>query len=226
MAALLPIFPLESVLLPGLPLPLHIFEPRYRALVADVSAEGIERCFGVVALQHGFEVESGPEPDGQPLSLAAIGTVAEIVEIESYDDGRSDLLTIGSRRFRILGIDRGRSYLRAEVEWLEESDGDVRPGLTGAARELCGLYVRALARLARREANDDPLATDPLRLSYQVAAQLRLPNSERQELLEAATAADRLAHGMHLLRREIALITQTRSIPVSPRALQVDASSN
>ena len=181
---------------------------------------------GVETIQPGAGIESPAGPGGPARSLAAVGTVAEIVEVEPYEDGRSDLLTIGSRRFRILAINRDLSYLRAEIEWLDESDGEIRPGLTAAARELCGLYLRALARLARREVTEDVLAADPLRLSYQVAAQLRLPNSERQQLLEATTAADRLGYGLHLLRREIALITQTRSIPVSPRVLQVDASDN
>ncbi|MBV9594856.1 MAG: LON peptidase substrate-binding domain-containing protein [Actinobacteria bacterium] len=222
MAALVPLFPLETVLLPGLPLPLHIFEPRYRELVRDVSAEGRDRCFGVIAVLAGSEVASARTDP----SVASVGTLAEIVELEPHDDGRFDLLTIGSRRFRVIAFDRARSYLQAEVEWLEERDGEGPEHVPDVVSRLCVLYVRAVAGLGRRSLADDSLPADVLRLSYQVAAHLRLPNGERQQLLEAATAHERLARCQRLLRRELALLAGTRSLPVPPRALQLDATSN
>jgi Lon protease-like protein len=224
-AELLPIFPLESVLVPGLPLPLHIFEPRYRQLVTDVCEPGGRRAFGVVALLRGREV--GADTAHALDNLAGVGTVAEIIEIGRHPDGRAELLTVGSRRFRLIELDHDKPYLQAKIEFLEESDGHPDPELVRVAAQLCTKYVHLLAGVAQLDApEDDPLAADPLRLSYQIAANLRLPNDERQRLLEAASAADRLVDGMRLLRRELTLLTQTRSIPIPPRAFQVDASSN
>jgi len=225
MADLVPIFPLDIVLLPGAPLPLHIFEPRYRELIADVCAPGGARAFGVVALKDG-----GPPDQGghvREVGLSAIGTLAEVIEVEPYPDGRSDLLTIGSRRFHLLDLDAtSKNYLRALVEWLPEDDGDIAAEHLAAARALCDRYGRALAALSGREAPEDKLADDPLRLSYQVAARLRLPTADRQRLLEAETAAARLLAAMHLLRRETTLLMHTKTVPISTHVLGVSATSN
>jgi Lon protease-like protein len=251
---LLPIFPLDSVLLPGAPLPLHIFEPRYRELVADVWLEhgrDNERGgFGIVAFAHpgiGGEVRGpgrqhrAPEPEpaeyfesdsdydiGEaPANLAGVGTFASIIEVEAHEDGRSNLLTIGRRRFRLLELEpTGKPYLRAQVDWLPEDHGPVSDALAEAARSRCARYLRELAQLAGRELPDVTFADDPMALSYQLAGRMRLPNNERQGLLEAATAAERLRTTLRLLRREIVLMTQTRSVPVSPGLLQSEAWPN
>jgi Lon protease-like protein len=237
MAPVLPIFPLDTVLLPGLALPLHIFEPRYRQLVTDVQQASDSPGFGVVAVRRDSladaiePAEAGSSAERAALehdpALAAVGTLAEIIEVEPYEDGRSDLLTIGSRRFRVLDLSPvGKPYLQATVEWLPEEDGDSTPALLDAARTLCGRYVATMGRLSGREFSATDYADDPLRLSYQVAAQLRLPNVERQRLLEATTAAKRLRAAIGLLRREITLISGTRSVPVAPGLVQLDASPN
>jgi uncharacterized protein len=249
---LLPIFPLDSVLLPGAPLPLHIFEPRYRELVADVWLEhgrDNERGgFGIVALAHpgiGGEVRGpgrqhrAPDPadhadrvlgddiEEAPANLAGVGTFASIIEVEAQADGRSNLLTIGRRRFRVLELEpTGKPYLRAQVDWLPEDHGTVSEALAEAARSRCARYLHELAQLAGRELPDVTFATDPLALSYQLAGRMRLPNNERQGLLEAATAAERLRTTLRLLRREIVLMTRTRSVPVSPGLLQSEAWPN
>jgi Lon protease-like protein len=232
MAPVLPIFPLDTVLLPGLALPMHIFEPRYRQLLTDVQAGPDSPGFGILALKRDAAPTGSDRPPtaagpGSLSSLEAVGTLAEIVEVEPYDDGRSDLLTIGSRRFRVVALDPGsKPYLQATIEWLPEEDGDSTPALLDAARTLCARYVTTMGRLAGRDLSDTEYADDPLRLSYQVAAQLRLPNAERQVLLEATTAARRLRGAIGLLRREITLISGTRSVPVSPGLVQLDASPN
>ncbi len=208
----MPIFPLQFVLLPGMPLPLHIFEPRYRQLVADVTAEGQPACFGVVALRHGRETE-------HEVDIADVGTVAEIVEREPYPDGRVDLLTVGTRRFRVLAVHQGLApYLCAEIEWLTEEFGSIDAALLGTVRRDCREYLNRLADLGVQ--TDDELSHDPLKLSYEVATRLQLPMTERVRLLAADTVADRLRAECGLLRREIALLTATHAIPVSAQSFR------
>jgi hypothetical protein len=271
--AIVPLFPLSHVLLPGMPLPLHIFEQRYRDLVADLVPEvdtdvGPEQrgesragassagaAFGVVALRSGTEAHhprlrasdgntvfgaaDGPDgsdpadaPDGSggpvaPLpDVEAVGTMAEIIELEPNDDGTSDLLSVGSRRFRILSLlVEGKSYLRGEVEFLDEEDGLLDRGQDLRARELLDVYDGMLTRLAGR-ATGAELPTDANNLSYQIAARIPLPPADRQMLLCADTAAERLDRAARLLRREIALLGGTRSIAVSPSVLRIATGVN
>ena len=113
----LPLFPLHTVLCPGVALPLHIFEERYRAMVARCLDTG--RPFGVVLIRDGREVGGGP------TSIATVGTIAEIREAGKFADGRYELLVVGARRFRIESVTVGREpYLVGDVEVLDEEVGD------------------------------------------------------------------------------------------------------
>jgi Lon protease-like protein len=220
-ADVLPLFPLSHVLLPGMPLPLHIFEPRYRRLLEDVRSADSYGSFGVIALRSGSEV--GPNAE---LDLAEVGTVAEIIEAQPYPDGASDLLTIGSRRFRVHALlSDGTPYLRAEVEWLEERDGDVDDAHALLARRLYLSLCNELGELTGR-ARDDELPSDANLLSYHLAGQLPLRAEDRQVLLAEPTAADRLRAEIGLLRRELRLIQSTRSIAIAPSVLRIVASPN
>ena len=213
----IPVFPLDHVLLPGLPLPLHIFEPRYRQMLVDLDTPNA--AFGIVALHGGTETSTD-------VDLAEIGTLAEILEKEPYPDGSCDLLTIGSRRFRIIEVDRSsKPYLQAEVEWLSEDDGELPADLVPVATALFGRYSHVLAELSSRD-RDTELADDPLRLSYEIAARVQLPVAQRQRLLAMSSAAERLAACLVLMRREITLIEQTHSIPVAMQALRIVPGSN
>jgi hypothetical protein len=248
---LLPIFPLDSVLLPGAPMPLHIFEPRYRELLADVwgahDQAPRQAGFGIISVtragqdrdvrgpgRHQHRTDGGDPAGGEHVTatgatndLALVGTFASIVEVEPYADGRSDLLTIGSRRFRVVEIEpTGKPYLRAQVEWLAEEHGGVSESLADAARTRCTRYLLELAEIAGRDLPAVSFASDPVTLSYQVAGRMRLSNSERQGLLEAATAAQRLLMALRLLRREIVLLDRTRSVPVSPGLLKLETRPN
>jgi uncharacterized protein len=209
-----PLFPLDVVLFPGRPLPLHIFEPRYRRLVADVTASNGRRSFGIVA------VGAGRVP------VAEVGTIAEILSRQPYPDGRSDLLTVGSRRFRIESLDPdSRLYLQGEVEWLEEVDGDVAADTLQTATRLMDVYAALLSRIA----GDQPeqfLPEDALRASYEIAGRLHLGLAERQELLAAGSAAERLTMEIALLRREVRLVAATRAVPVPASALRVTPGAN
>lgn len=227
---MIPLFPLNHVLLPGMPLPLHIFEQRYRDLLADVTAtRGTATrgtaSFGVVALRSGTEAIT-PHTRNSGPDVERVGTIAEILELEPNPNGTFELLSVGSRRFRVVAlVPDGKPYLRAEVEYLGERDGDIEPADLARARELFTLYVAILARLGGRLA-DDELPSDANRLSYQIAARLPLPPAERQALLSDATAADRLHRVAGSLRRELALLQRTRSVAVSPAVLRMLTGAN
>jgi Lon protease-like protein len=114
----LPLFPLNTVLCPGIALPLHIFEERYRAMVRHCLET--TSPFGVVLIREGREVGAGV------VSFTGIGTIAEIRDAGTYEDGRYDLLVVGTRRFEIRQVLSGkRPYLVAEVDVLDEAVGDV-----------------------------------------------------------------------------------------------------
>jgi Lon protease-like protein len=143
----IPLFPLHAVLAPGSPLPLHIFEPRYRALVADCLAAGAP--FGVVCLSAGREVGAGS------VAFAAVGTLAEIREVSRYADGRYDIVTVGTSRFRLSGVVADRKpYLVGIGELLPEIAGD-EERTARLARRVRSRFVRYLELLQPEEDEDD-----------------------------------------------------------------------
>lgn len=225
MAEVIPLFPLSHVLLPGMPLPLHVFEERYRQLLTDISDAPGGARFGVVALRSGSEARTGWTRDDGP-DVEPIGTLAEILEVEPRNDGTSDVLSVGSRRFHIAQLmPTGKPYLRAAVEFLDERDGSLTEAQTALARDLLELYDAILVRLAGR-ATGSELPDDAGSLAYQIAARLPLPPDERQRLLVLDTTAERLQELAALLRREIALLRGTRSIAVSPAVLRIASAAN
>lgn len=225
MGEVIPIFPLSSVLLPGMPLPLHIFEERYRQLITDIAAAPGGGRFGVVVLRSGSEVLSLDGTGGLP-DLAAIGTVAEILEVRAQEDGTSDVLSVGSRRFRIEAlISDGRPYLRARIQYLEEADGALDAEQVAIARGLITAYDQMLTRLAGRPTGGE-LPADPTQIGYHIGARLPLLPEDRQSLLEIATTAERFARLNRLLRREIALLRRTRTIAVAPAVIRLAAGLN
>ena len=207
----LPLFPLGTVLFPGLVLPLHIFEERYRALVRDLvgAPEGSPRRFGVVAIRLGREVGT----DGI-AALYEIGCTAELRTVEAYDDGRFDIVTIGGQRFRLRTVDRSGPYVQAEVQLLEETPGSNVNDLAAAARTLFSGYQRRLRGLqGEPDADLAGLPDDPLVLSYLVAASMILDLGDKQRLLGAPDAAARLRLETALLRRENGILDPLPSLP-------------
>lgn len=221
-----PLFPLNHVLLPGMPLPLHIFEQRYRDLLTDIADAPTGPVFGVVALKTGTEAMTPHVQHGVAPEVESVGTLAEILEIETADDGTSDLLAVGSRRFRLLQLlPTGKPYLRGEVEYLDEPDGALTPQLEQRARDLIDVFDSMLVKLAGRPTGPE-LPKDANQLSFQLAARLPLGPAERQQLLADDDTAVRLQRVARLLRREIALLQGTRSIAVSPAVLRMGAGTN
>ena len=172
MAALIPLFPLDVVLLPSTPLPLHIFEPRYKEMVAECLAQN--RTFGVVrALEQG---------------LADVGCTAEIVTIvKEYPDGQLDLVAEGRKRFEIVGVNQERSFLQAEVMMIEDEPG--APAQEDAARAV-ELHSELLAIAGAKQ---DLSAADPALLSFYLAGSLPLDLDFKQKLLSLRSEGARLS---------------------------------
>lgn len=203
-----PLFPLGTVLFPGLLLPLHVFEDRYLALVRDVVARPEQaRAFGVVAIREGREVGA----DGI-RALYDVGCLAQLRRIEPYDDGRFDIVTTGGRRFRIDALDVAdeRPYLTAQVELLDEPVGDAPAAL---ARSVGAVFEAYRTTLTGGRTPGEDLPEDPTVLSYLVAAAAILDLSHKQELLAAPDTTTRLRRELALLRREAVLLRLLPSLP-------------
>ncbi|HEU4424512.1 MAG TPA: LON peptidase substrate-binding domain-containing protein [Pilimelia sp.] len=254
MASRLPLFPLGTVLFPGLVLPLHIFEDRYRELVRYLMAlpDGTPREFGVVAIRRGWETQpagpreqsagpgeqpagsgdhpaaSGEQPPGEAaLILHEVGCTAELRQVTEHPDGRYDIVTVGRRRFRIAGIDgRAAPYLTADVEWLPEPPGEQETADRLAPRVLA--MFRHYLALLRPEAADiaEQLPEDATVLSHLIAATAALSIDDRQRLLAAADTATRLRAELRLLSREAALLRRVRAVPVPLAELASPSSPN
>ena len=223
-AEVIPVFPLSHVLLPGLPLPLHIFEPRYRQLLDDIRGPSGLGSFGVVALRHGGEVGDSPRPD-----VAEVGTVAEIIELEPRVDGSADLLTVGSRRFRVREMLDAAPYPRARVDWMPEADGELHPAQVLVCRRLVADLWAVLEEITGRRRDpdrDSELPHDATLLSYHLAGHVPLASPDRQALLAAETTADRLRRAVPILRREIQLLQRTSTVAISPSVLRLAVHPN
>jgi Lon protease-like protein len=193
----LPLFPLTTVLYPGLPIPLHVFEERYREMFARI-LDG-ERRFGVVAIARGREV--GDLPEHHP-----VGCVAEVREVRRHPDGRLDVLAWGEQRFRIDGVTQPAPYIVGDVTVLPEQPGEDAAALAAHAGWLFSRYVTMLLKFARERGERLEVPDDPMAASYLIAAGLQVELPDKQRLLVAETAAERLRTELGLLRRELALL--------------------
>jgi Lon protease-like protein len=210
MSETLPLFPLGTVLYPGLLLPLHIFEDRYRQLVRDLLDGPEPRRFGVIAIRKGRE--TGVEGIS---SLHEIGCTATLRRVAEHDDGRFDLVTVGSQRFRLLELDDSRPYLQGEVDLLAEDAGDeAAAGVAGeAVRRGFRAYLDALTARGATQVSVPDLPADPVQLSYLVAASVIIDLGDQQALLAEPDAATRLAAERTLLSREATLLRSLTSTP-------------
>jgi uncharacterized protein len=219
MSELLPLFPLSTVLFPGMRLPLHVFEERYRLLAAHLQAQPEPRRFGVIAIRKGREVGA----DGI-TALHDVGCVAQVRQIAPHPDGRFDLATVGAERFRLLRVDDSLPYFQGEIEPLPEQELPVQTAdeaSLGSAlafvtqRVQAGFrgYLNVLADRGGGVVNVADLPDEPLLLSYVVGAAMIIDLPERQSLLAAPTALDRLRLERSLLGRETAMFRATTSRP-------------
>lgn len=217
----LPLFPLGTVLLPGLVLPLHVFEERYRRLVRDLLAlPEDQRRFGVVAIRSGHEVgEDGVR------ALHEVGCVAAVRGVEPRDDGRFDLMTTGTARFRLRSVDDALPYLTGDVELLPELPGERAELASAAVPAAFTAYLAALADAGGDRIEVPELPDDTMVLGYLVAATLALDLEERQVLLAEPDGASRLRTELRLLRRETALLDALSCVP-APGVVRGPASPN
>jgi Lon protease-like protein len=195
----LPIFPLPLVLFPGVPLPLHIFEERYRRMLADVRASN--NLFGLSHFVPGEGVEDRP-PAGH------VGCATEVVEVQPMPDGRSNILTLGVARYRVEEyVDLGDPYHVARVEFFEDEEEDA--AVVGRrVAEVTEVFMR-IARAMRtasqeRGALPELPEDDPERLSFIVAAVVEMDAEAKQRLLETRSTSERLRRLYTLLSQAVA----------------------
>ncbi len=172
MSTLLPLFPLEVVLLPGAALPLHIFEPRYREMISECLAE--DKPFGVVRVKQ--------------EGVAEIGCTANIVTVtKKYPDGRMDIVTAGEERFEIMRVDQERAFLRAEVVYLQDEPSSATAQEISQVLQLHG-EIMQLAGAEAVKASDIQTS----RLSFRLAGSLPLDLDFKQTLLGMKSEAERV----------------------------------
>ncbi len=194
----LPLFPLPVVLFPGVPLPLHIFEPRYRQMLSDIRASN--NFFGLSYFDSSTSETELP-PSGH------VGCVAEVTEAQSLPDGRSNILTIGLVRYRVENyVERGDPYLVAQVSFFED-DEESEELLSESSQNVAATFTR-IARAVRiindeRASLPDISDTEPQRLSFLVAAAMEIDADLKQELLELRSTGERLRRLSEMLTRAV-----------------------
>ena len=210
MSTRLPLFPLGSVLYPGLILPLHIFEERYRQLVADLLDGPAPRQFGVIAIQHGRETGV----DGVS-ALYQTGCTAVVRRVEKRDDGRFDLVTVGDTRFRLLSLGDQAPYFSGDVELLPDELGHEAEAATAvpAVQRAFRDYLQVLSDQGGARVSIPELPDEPTLLSYLVAAAVVVDLPVKQQLLEEPDAYRRLTAERALLARERRLLESLTATP-------------
>lgn len=199
----LPLFPLKTVLFPGTPISLHIFEPRYKLMIEQCLQTGDP--FGVVLIRDGAEA-SGPLAD--PYS---IGTTAQIAHVERLDNGHMNIIAIGVERFEIQDVDRDRKpYLVGTVETRPLDQQAETQTLAYAGQRLRPWVERYIKVLSSVTENGDfdsaQLPDEPTALAYLAAALLQIPADQKQNLLAMNQANDLLTDIRTIYRREVALL--------------------
>jgi len=226
----LPFFPLHTVLFPHLPLPLHIFEPRYRAMVRDVMADRSPYAGRFVVSM----ITEGREAGSEHARTSPVGTICEIRTAEQLADGRWVLLAVGLSRAALGATDATGEYVVVEADPLDDVDGQLEPALLPAVQTALNAYMETVKRFVTATASvghesheisavaaslDDvlkpiTLPDDPSAASYAVGGLLQIELTRRQHLLELPDAAARLAAELDLLRRESRLLAQNAMPPV------------
>lgn len=197
----LPLFPLNTVLFPNMPITLHIFEPRYKLMIEQCIQA--EQPFGVVLIREGREALG---PLAEPH---LVGCSAEITDVERLDDGRMNIVAVGRERFRIVSLSRELPYLLGTVEPLAADDALAPDALRAGAqlRPWVERYLAVLSRAAEAVTFDaTSLPDDPLTLGFLAAALVQIPPEQKQPLLAARQATSLLADVRAIYRREVALL--------------------
>lgn len=210
MSESLPLFPLNTVLFPGVTVPLRVFEDRYRALVHELLRieDPAERLFGSVAIREGYEVG---ERGGQ--SLHRIGCVLQLTDVEAHPDGTFDIIAVGRGRLRLGSLDTSGPYLAGNVDLLPDPPETVAPEIADRATAVFEAYRERLSEIHGEPVLEGDLPRDPTYLSWSLAATCLLTLRDRQALLEADDAHLRLAMVTAMLRDELRAMSALPSLP-------------
>lgn len=183
----LPLFPLNLVLYPGMMLPLHIFEERYRSMIRECFEQ--KKHFGVILIKEGQEVGGSAIP-------VKIGTTARIIDLQEVGDGRMHILTRGVERFAVQDITQGSPYLIAEVLPLEDEVDKVTNDIAAEVRRDYCKFLGRMTRLSGTAQGDAHVPQEAAALSFAIAAKLgasiQIPPVVRQAWLEAPSVHQRL----------------------------------
>jgi len=196
----LPLFPLNTVLFPGMPLPLHIFEERYKRMVRFCLENN--QPFGVVLIRQGSEALG---PLAEPHD---IGCTARIIEVQPLAEGQMNIITLGENRFRIESTTSQDGYLVGKVDFfpLEETSSEK---LDSSAQHLLPLvkqYMQILSEASEADLDPEKLPADPLVLAYLAAVLVQIPPEQKQALLVEQRAIDLLGRMEKIYRREVAML--------------------
>lgn len=202
----LPLFPLNTVLFPGMTLPLHIFEPRYREMTNHCLHA--HQPFGVVLIKSGAET-------GAPAETGGIGTYGTISRVERLTDGRMNIEVVGQERFRILDLGHEHAYLTGTVEKFPLQAADEAAAGAAAQRLLPWMirYLKTLGEAADLHLEAQTIPARPEALAYLGAILLQIPNPDKQALLTCSTTEAMLTRQNQLFRREISLLRAMLATP-------------
>jgi uncharacterized protein len=185
-----PVFPLNTVLFPSMPLPLHIFEERYRSMVQDIRRG--DKRFCVALISQGEEVGG----DAEPCQVACL---AEVVHLQALDDGRYFLLAVGVERVRILSTGHnGKPYLTGNLEVWPDEAAQIESDLVEDASQLFSQYVDYITKLSGQDAEKIPIP------------------AARQRLLEMPGGRQRLESEVRMLRKELPMLRALAGSPQPP----------
>lgn len=204
-------FPLGTVLFPGVVVPLRVFEDRYRALVHHLIREPdpAHRLFGSVGIREGYEVgEHGAQ------SLFRVGCRMQLTDVEAHDDGSFDIVAVGRDRIRLDRLDTSGPFPAGEVEAIPLVDGEVEREVVERALAMFAAY-RAAVTPYRGDPHPGDLPRDPTYLSWTLAAVAPLPMPERQALLESDDTTARLLMVTEMLRAELRAMNAIPSLPAT-----------
>ncbi len=207
----LPMFPLSSVVFPGMSVPLHVFEDRYRMLVRHLLEveDPAERIFGTVAIREGYEVG-----DHGAQSVYRVGCILQLTEVDRRDDGTYDIVAVGRERLMLEEMQRGVDFPQGVVEALPEPEVEVPMEVLDRARATFTAFRVAMSAL-QGDPFSGALPRDPDYLSWTLSALTPLPMAERQSLLEAGDATERLQLVTRLLTEELRAINVIPSLPAT-----------
>ncbi len=211
MDSTLPLLTVETVVFPGLVVPVPVTDVQNRAVVRDLQAAGgDEMVCGALAIRDGYELG-----DRVFRSLHGVGCTAIVSDIAGQDEGPMEITLTGNRRFRVVELDGDGDYLVAKVDWLPENAGPDPLGAASVAVQRFRRYAEAVTQISRPGLHIGSLPDDPTTLSYLMSAAMVLLQPDRQKLLEITDTTTRLAQLVGLIDDELAAMAALPSLPAT-----------